>query len=766
MAGLKQQNKPHKPGRRAGARARQSHKVAKEARKSAAGPAHKGAAGRQQRHNTAKQIRDAKRAELLAHHRSQTAPAVVAILPLSQDVDSGMLWNALLSASMPNNNATLAEASGEAEMKDALGASVHPWAPTEVVVQGPPKQRLTLLPPLIGNVDAMSIVDIGRAADVIILAMPCHDTDAATKHIDPTGLASMAVLRSLGLPTLVAVATVGPSASLKDRAQAKKTVAAALDVEVPGDHKGARISDESSADESSRTCCLHLRGYIRGTALSANQLIHVPTAGDYQISHISSANPPAAHNSDRHTQTHKRKRAADGADEASREGLEREHQGDNLAGEQTWPTQEELAEAATSQADSSHRRRLPKGTSEYQAAWILDDGGDDEEEYEEVDDQPDSTHPSKAASHAFSEMGDGDAEMGDDEDGDEGSEVDVGSSDVGMNAQEAKRRWGAQQEDAHFPDEVDTPTDMPARQRFAKYRGLKSWRTSPWDPMESLPRHYSRVFALQYPKRAHARANALQAEAAHNASGVPSGVYVEVCIVNVPCTAAVRVLARTEAFLKGTAAPLVARGLLQHEAKLSVLNFSLRKASTYQAPVANKAQLVLCTGLRTWEGKGVLSSDEPGSDKHKMERYLHPGRQCMLSIIAPISYGPLPLLVFLRDEAGNLQLAASGSLRSCNPNRPVLKKIVLSGYPVRVHKVKGVVRWMFHTAEDVRWFRPLGLWTKRGRHGHIREPVGTHGAMKCIFDAPLSQQDVVCASLYKRVFPQWPQELLDKEAWL
>jgi pre-rRNA-processing protein TSR1 len=69
---------------------------------------------------------------------------------------------------------------------------------------------------------------------------------------------------------------------------------------------------------------------------------------------------------------------------------------DDMANEQTWPTEEEMAGALQSTGEGEvpdakkgttpkRIRRIPKGMTEYQASWIVDESEDEDEEHEERD---------------------------------------------------------------------------------------------------------------------------------------------------------------------------------------------------------------------------------------------------------------------------------------------------------------------------------------------------------------------------------------------
>jgi pre-rRNA-processing protein TSR1 len=90
-----------------------------------------------------------------------------------------------------------------------------------------------------------------------------------------------------------------------------------------------------------------------------------------------------------------------------------------------------------------------------------------------------------------------------------------------------------------------------------------------------------------------------------------------------------------------------------------------------------------------------------------------------------------------------------------DPDRLVLKRAILTGYPKRVKVRSATIKYMFFNPEDVAYWKPVELYTKHGRAGAILEPLGTHGLMKCTFDRPITQQDTICMPLYKRVYPRW-----------
>jgi len=240
---------------------------------------------------------------------------------------------------------------------------------------------------------------------------------------------------------------------------------------------------------------------------------------------------------------------------------------------------------------------------------------------------------------------------------------------------------------------------------------------------------------------------------------VTSGKYVTLVLEGVSANAYSRISASSL---------LTAVSLLAHENKASVLHMGLSNTTQCDdlgdVPVKSKDVLTFRCGWRTWQARSVFSQNNLNCDKHKFERFMPTGGNFFASsVLGPVTYTPCPVLVFRQGSNDNTQFVALGSMLGADADRIVVKRIVLTGYPTRVHKRHATVKYMFYNPDDVKWFKPAELVTKHGLQGNIIDSVGDHGTMKCLFNAPIKQHDTVCINLYKRIYPKFsPVEILDE----
>lgn len=720
---------------------------------------------REQRKNQAKQIRAAKKEETAFRKRSlgtqHNPPFLVTVVPLSPSI----------------NPRTVVVALGECDE----GATVHtsPQGITHVSSQRFKQRFSFVIPP--AN-DLYAILDSVKTSDTLLLLWPGEEELGGDADL------LLSSIMAQGLPTPVHLVTDLEELSQKKKHRMKQNLIREIEARFPGSAKlysvekpqdaltalwniGAQkqrpiffrdnrphiMAEKLEFLPEGSTGTLRVHGYLRGKPLSVNGLVHIPGWGEFQMSRISTylADPyPLDRRSKEGNMIDAEIRVLSEADPDIQETLISTNEVDPMEGEQTWPTDEELAEAEKLTSPKTRTKRVPKGTSDYQAAWIVESDneegsiGDDEDDGE--DSNMEEYTPVDAMSQDGSQDGGSDEDESDEEEEyetvtvteNEGAtydeKVDYGEEmDVLQKMREAR-------EDAMFPDEIDTPQDVAARIRFQKYRGLQSFRTSVWDPSENLPLDYSRIFQFENFQRT--RKRVLRDET----DGAEPGRYLIIDIKEVP-----HHLYKEH---MSTHSPLVVFGLLPHEQRMSAVNLVIKShPQGHFRAIKSKERLIFHVGFRRFANCPIFSEHTTGN-KHKFARYFHPGSTVVATMFAPITFSPASVLVFRQRGDGAQDLVATGSLLSVDPKRIVTKKVVLSGHPFKVNRKTAVVRYMFFNREDVMWFKPVELRTKWGRRGHIKEPLGTHGHMKCFFNGQLKSQDTVLLHLYKRMFPKWTMD--------
>ena len=285
-------------------------------------------------------------------------------------------------------------------------------------------------------------------------------------------------------------------------------------------------------------CSLEISAYIRGKPLSVNQLVALQGMGTYKIKEIYRQNEPCAMKKN-HIQrdliqstgiltTNLELLATRDPSNNDFDDIVMEANIDPLANEQTMFDESEFQ----SQFDEADEAKIDKfdleGEERIMGQWFVDDMGnriapDDDEDLNTTNknlqnqklitsnmlrkqqrqqEQANKQTHIRVEEDFMLSANDDNMDSGPDFNEDEllmleTSSVIHNSNNLNNTRKNPTSLLEREQEELEFPDEVDVPLDIPAKTRFARYRALKSFRNSTWDPKENLPSEYSRVYSFR-----------------------------------------------------------------------------------------------------------------------------------------------------------------------------------------------------------------------------------------------------------------------------
>ena len=476
-------------------------------------------------------------------------------------------------------------------------------------------------------------------------------------------------------------------------------------------------------------------GYLRGSNLSANQLVHITNHGTFQLKQITilpDPNPWKA-NSLQKEVMHDISTQEQESLQALKENMENH---DNII-----LTKDQEKQWLLDNMDPQIvKQQVPAGVSEYQASWYDDEILKDIQNEIELNNTEIENESNNHLETTSVHTGITDTQL-------------LSMKDIIRHEQqtdeerikELNELREMSQEELHHPDVVDTPYSIPARHRFSKYRGLNNFQTSAWDTNENLPQSYSNIYKLQgYAK--------WREYAFHQYIGslATPGSYVSFIIKDVP--ASVEQCATDI---------MIVSGLLCQEQKWSMLHFQLTRNSEYTESIKSKTLMLAHVGFRKFFVQPIFSDISAG-DRTKYSKFFHENEKFRLcSFFGPITYHPAPILLFSvgtsLDILSNVpqSLLCYGNAAPPNPDLLILKRIVLQGRIATIFRKSLIVKHMFFNDIDVRWFKPNQLYTKFGKRGKIMKSIGTHGLFRATFNDQVMQHDVIYMDLYKRVFPRF-----------
>lgn len=231
--------------------------------------------------------------------------------------------------------------------------------------------------------------------------------------------------------------------------------------------------------------------------------------------------------------------------------------------------------------------------------------------------------------------------------------------------------------------------------------------------------------------------------------GYRPGMYVRVEVETVPCELITNL---------DPTYPLIIGGLLHGEENIGYVQTRIKKHRWYSKILKSKDPLIFSVGWRRFQTLPIFSKLEDNL-RNRMLKYTPEHVACMAHFWGPITPQGTGVLA-IQDVATRIsgfRIAATGSIVEMDKSTQIMKKLKLTGVPMKIYKKTAFIKDMFNSPLEVAKFEGAKIKTVSGIRGQIKKAVSKpEGCFRATFEDKILLSDIVfCRTWYKVDVPKF-----------
>lgn len=204
--------------------------------------------------------------------------------------------------------------------------------------------------------------------------------------------------------------------------------------------------------------------------------------------------------------------------------------------------------------------------------------------------------------------------------------------------------------------------------------------------------------------------------------------------------------------------PIIVGGLLHGEENIGYVQARIKKHRWYSKILKSRDPLIFSVGWRRFQSLPIYSKLEDNL-RHRMLKYTPEHVACISHFWGPItpqSTGILAIQDVASREPG-FRIAATGSIVEMDKSTHVVKKLKLTGVPMKIYRKTAFIKDMFNSALEVAKFEGARIKTVSGIRGQIKRAVAKpEGCFRATFEDKIMLSDIVfCRTWYKVDVPRF-----------